>query len=54
MVYSCALWTGELDDDLDTAQLAKLDWHATGARADGAARARRRLRLGGDDAVPDR
>ncbi|MGO9659358.1 MAG: class I SAM-dependent methyltransferase [Acidimicrobiales bacterium] len=38
MVYSCALWTGELDDDLDTAQLAKLDWHATGARADGAAR----------------
>ena len=38
MVYSCALWTGELDDDLEAAQLAKLDWHATGARADGAAR----------------
>ena len=38
MVYSCALWTGELDDDLEAAQLAKLDWHATGARVDGAAR----------------
>jgi cyclopropane-fatty-acyl-phospholipid synthase len=38
MVYSCALWRGDLDDDLDAAQLAKLDWHATGARADGAPR----------------
>jgi cyclopropane-fatty-acyl-phospholipid synthase len=38
MVYSCALWDGELDDDLEAAQLAKLDWHATGARADGAGR----------------
>ena len=38
MVYSCALWDGELDDDLEAAQLAKLDWHATGAQADGAAR----------------
>ncbi len=32
MVYSCALWDGELDDDLEAAQLAKLDWHATGPR----------------------
>jgi cyclopropane-fatty-acyl-phospholipid synthase len=39
MVYSCALWPGELDDDLEAAQLAKLEWHATGARVDGAARA---------------
>jgi cyclopropane-fatty-acyl-phospholipid synthase len=38
MVYSCALWPGEIDDDLDRAQLAKMDWHATGARVDGAAR----------------
>ncbi len=38
MVYSCALWTGDLDDDLDAAQLAKLEWHATGAQVDGAAR----------------
>lgn len=38
MVYSCALWPGELDDDLEAAQLAKLDWHATAARADGAGR----------------
>lgn len=38
MVYSCALWTGEPNDDLEAAQLAKLDWHATGARVDGAAR----------------
>ena len=35
---SCALWPGDLDDDLEAAQLAKLDWHATGARADGAGR----------------
>jgi cyclopropane-fatty-acyl-phospholipid synthase len=39
LVYSCALWAGELDDDLEAAQTAKLDWHATGARADGVARA---------------
>ena len=39
MVYSCALWTGPLDDDLDAAQVAKLDWHASVARADGVARA---------------
>ena len=38
MVYSCALWPGVLDDDLESAQLAKLEWHATAARADGAAR----------------
>jgi cyclopropane-fatty-acyl-phospholipid synthase len=38
MVYSCALWTGPIDDDLDTAQVAKLDWHATAARVDGASR----------------
>jgi cyclopropane-fatty-acyl-phospholipid synthase len=38
MVYSCALWTGGFDDDLEAAQLAKLEWHATGARVDGAAR----------------
>lgn len=28
MVYSCALWPGTLDDDLEGAQQAKLDWHA--------------------------
>ncbi|HTW06922.1 MAG TPA: class I SAM-dependent methyltransferase [Acidimicrobiales bacterium] len=38
MVYSCALWPGDLDEDLESAQLAKLAWHATAARADGAAR----------------
>jgi cyclopropane-fatty-acyl-phospholipid synthase len=38
LVYSCALWTGSLDEDLESAQLAKLDWHATAARADGASR----------------
>ncbi|HXW81873.1 MAG TPA: class I SAM-dependent methyltransferase [Acidimicrobiales bacterium] len=38
MVYSCALWTDDLDEDLEGAQLAKLAWHATAARADGAAR----------------
>ena len=38
MVYSCALWPGELDDDLEAAQTAKLAWHADGARADGADR----------------
>jgi cyclopropane-fatty-acyl-phospholipid synthase len=38
MVYSCALWPGELDDDLEAAQVAKLDWHATAARADSAPR----------------
>jgi cyclopropane-fatty-acyl-phospholipid synthase len=35
MVYSCALWDGEIDDDLAGAQLAKLAWHASAARADG-------------------
>jgi cyclopropane-fatty-acyl-phospholipid synthase len=39
LVYSCALWPEELDDDLEAAQTAKLEWHATGARADGVARA---------------
>jgi cyclopropane-fatty-acyl-phospholipid synthase len=39
MVYSCAFWPDDLDDDLEAAQLAKLDWHATGARADGVGRA---------------
>ena len=38
MVYSCALWRGDLDDDLEGAQLAKLDWHATAAHADNASR----------------
>ncbi len=38
MVYSCALWPAGTDDDLEAAQVAKLDWHATSARADGAAR----------------
>lgn len=38
MVYSCALWPGAPDDDLDAAQLAKLEWHADAARADGASR----------------
>lgn len=33
MVYSCALWTGELDEDLEAAQVAKLAWHADAARA---------------------
>lgn len=38
MVYSCAYWPGEPGDDLDAAQVAKLDWHATAACVDGAAR----------------
>jgi cyclopropane-fatty-acyl-phospholipid synthase len=38
MVYSCALWHGAFDDDLETAQLAKLEWHATSAQTDGASR----------------
>lgn len=38
MVYSCALWPGDLDDDLEAAQLAKLEWHATAARVDSAPR----------------
>ncbi len=38
MVYSCALWPGDLDDDLEGAQLAKLEWHATAAQVDGASR----------------
>jgi cyclopropane-fatty-acyl-phospholipid synthase len=38
MVYSCGLWEGPLDDDLEKAQLAKLAWHATAARANGAGR----------------
>jgi len=37
-VYSCGYWPGTLDDDLEGAQVAKLDWHATAARADGASR----------------
>jgi cyclopropane-fatty-acyl-phospholipid synthase len=31
MVYSCAFWPGPLDDDLEAAQVAKLDWHADAA-----------------------
>jgi cyclopropane-fatty-acyl-phospholipid synthase len=31
MVYSCAFWPGPFDDDLEAAQLAKLDWHADAA-----------------------
>jgi cyclopropane-fatty-acyl-phospholipid synthase len=38
MVYSCGLWEGQFDDDLDQAQLAKLAWHASAARVDGARR----------------
>ncbi len=38
LVYSCGLWPGDLDDDLDAAQLAKLAWHADAVGADGAAR----------------
>lgn len=38
MVYSCALWEAELDDDLDAAQVAKLSWHASQATLDGADR----------------
>ncbi len=38
MVYSCGLWDGPVDDDLETAQVAKLAWHASSARADGARR----------------
>jgi cyclopropane-fatty-acyl-phospholipid synthase len=39
MVYSCALWPdGGIDADLEGAQRAKLDWHASSAQADGAAR----------------
>ncbi len=38
MVYSCALWPADIDDDLERAQLAKLEWHATAARVDGASR----------------
>jgi cyclopropane-fatty-acyl-phospholipid synthase len=38
MVYSCALWDGPFDDDLETAQLAKLAWHVSAARAEGAKR----------------
>ena len=38
MVYSCALWPGALDDDLEAAQWAKLAWHADVARVDGASR----------------
>jgi cyclopropane-fatty-acyl-phospholipid synthase len=37
-VYSCALWPGELDDDLEAAQLAKLAWHVDAAAAGGVAR----------------
>ena len=38
MVYSCAYWPGDIDGDLETAQVAKLDWHASAARVDGTAR----------------
>ena len=39
MVYSCAFWPGNIDDDLERAQLAKLEWHATAAQVDGASHA---------------
>jgi cyclopropane-fatty-acyl-phospholipid synthase len=38
MVYSCALWPADPDDDLEAAQLAKLAWHAASAAVDGAGR----------------
>lgn len=38
MVYSCALWDGEIDDDLEEAQTAKLAWHASQAAVDGVGR----------------
>jgi cyclopropane-fatty-acyl-phospholipid synthase len=38
LVYSCALWPGEPDGDLEAAQAAKLAWHAASAGAHGAAR----------------
>ncbi|MHB8505397.1 MAG: SAM-dependent methyltransferase, partial [Acidimicrobiales bacterium] len=38
MIYSCALWDGGLDDDLDAAQTAKLSWHASQAAVDGVGR----------------
>jgi len=38
MVYSSALWLGELDDDLDAAQAAKLAWHASTAGVDRSSR----------------
>ena len=38
LVYSCALWPGVPDGDLDAAQAAKLAWHTASARAHGAAR----------------
>ena len=38
MVYSCGLWEGPLDDELEKAQLAKLAWHVSAARANGAGR----------------
>ena len=34
MVYSCAYWPTAVDDDIDAAQVAKLDWHATAAGVD--------------------
>ena len=39
MVYSCALWPGDFDEDFDAAQVAKLEWHATAMRVDGGGRA---------------
>jgi cyclopropane-fatty-acyl-phospholipid synthase len=38
MVYSAALFDGDRDDDLNAAQLRKLDFHIMAARAEGAAR----------------
>lgn len=38
MVYSGALWEGPPHADLEAAQLAKLGWHASAARAEGAQR----------------
>ena len=38
MVYSSAYWPGALDDDIDSAQLAKLEWHCSAARVDQGAR----------------
>jgi len=35
MVYSCALWSDDPDDDLETAQRRKIEWHLGQAGASG-------------------
>jgi cyclopropane-fatty-acyl-phospholipid synthase len=35
MVYSCALWSDEPDDDLESAQRRKIEWHLSQAGASG-------------------